>query len=191
MPNAANVKESIIKATTELIEENKGDVKAVTSRAIAERSGIALGLINYHFKSKDKLIELCVQRIVNRILLCFYSGTEGGGNVIKSVINQAKQVMDFFFDNKAMAKIFILSDFKDYRPKNNSVSTQNALKITIGDKVDNRKKRLLCFILTSAIETAFLAGDCSRDILGCDLNDKEERDFFVEDAVYMLFQGVV
>lgn len=186
-----NIKEAIIKATTELIEENKGEAKAVTARAIAERSGIALGLINYHFKSKDKLIEMCVQRIVNRILLCFYSGTESGENVIKSVTSQAKQLMDFFFDNKSIAKIFILSDFKEYQPKNNSVSTQNGLKMTIGNKVENRKKRLLCFILTSAIETAFLAGDCSKEILGCDLNDKEERDFFVEDVVYMLFQGVM
>lgn len=186
-----NVKETIIKATTELIEENNGDIKAVTSRAIAERSGIALGLINYHFKSKDKLIEICVQRIVNKILLCFYSGNDGEENVINSVIKQAKQVMDFFFDNKAMAKIFILSDFKEYQAKNNSVSTQNGLKLTIGQKVENRKKKLLCFILTSALETAFLAGDCSREILGCDLNDKEDRDFFVEDTVYMLFQGVV
>ena len=37
-----NVKEAIIKATTHLIEENSGNIKAVTSRAIAERSGIAL-----------------------------------------------------------------------------------------------------------------------------------------------------
>ena len=186
-----NVKESIIKATTELIEEHNGDVRAVTSRAIAERSGIALGLINYHFKSKDKLIELCVQRIVNKILLCFYSGGDGDGNVINSVIRQAKQVMDFFFDNKAMAKIFILSDFRDYQPQNNSVATQNALRLTVGEKLENRKKRLLCFILTSALETAFLAGDCAKDILGFDLNDKEDRDFFVEDTVFMLFQGVV
>lgn len=141
-----NVKEAIIKATTELIEENNGDVKAVTSRAIAERSGIALGLINYHFKSKDKLIELCVQRIVNKILLCFYSGDGGEGNVINSVIKQAKQVMDFFFDNKAMAKIFILSDFKDYRPESNSAATQNGLRLTIGEKVENRKKG--CFALS-------------------------------------------
>lgn len=186
-----NVKEAIIKATTELIEENNGDIKAVTSRAIAERSGIALGLINYHFKSKDKLIELCVQRIVNKILLCFYTVNGEDGNVINSVIKQAKQVMDFFFENKAMAKIFILSDLKEYRAKNNSVATQNGLKLTIGDKVDNQKKRLLCFILTSALETAFLAGDCAKDILGCDLNDKDERDFFVEDTVLMLFQGVL
>ena len=186
-----DAKEAIIKATTELIEENNGDVKAVTARAIAERCDIALGLINYHFKSKDKLIELCVQRIVNRILLCFYSAPDSGGNMIQSVINQAKQVMDFFFDNKAMAKIFILSDFKNYDVKSNSVSTQNGFKIAVGDRVDNRKKKLLCFILTSAIETAFLTGNSSHEILGFDLNDKEERDFFVEDAVYMLFQGIM
>lgn len=186
-----DVKENIIKATTELIEENKGDIKLVTARAIAEKCDIALGLINYHFKSKDKLIELCVQRIVNRILLCFYTAGGENANVVSRVQEQAKQVMDFFFENKAIAKIFILSDFKSYQPKNNSVSTQNGLKLAIGNKVDNRRKKALAFVLTSAMETAFLAGDCSREILGCDLNDKEERDNFVDDTVSMLFQGVL
>ncbi|MBD5113673.1 MAG: TetR/AcrR family transcriptional regulator [Ruminococcaceae bacterium] len=188
-----DIKEAIIKATTELIEENKGDIKAVTARAIAERCDIALGLINYHFKSKDKLIELCVQRIVNKILLCFYigSGENAQTNVVSKVTEQAKQIMDFFFENKAMAKIFILSDFKEYHPKSNSVSTQNGLKLAVGNRIDNNRKRILAFVLTSAMETAFLAGDCSKEILGCDLNDKEERGRFVEDTVNMLFQGVL
>ena len=73
----ADIKESIIKETTKLIEEKNGDLKSVTARAIAKRCGIALGLINYHFKSKDRLIELCVQRIVNRILFCFCSQDDG------------------------------------------------------------------------------------------------------------------
>lgn len=187
-----DIKEAIIRTTTELIEENKGNIQAVTARAIAERCDIALGLINYHFKSKDKLIELCVQRIVNKILLCFYTaGGENQTNVVSKVTEQSKQVMDFFFENKAMAKIFILSDFKEYKPKSNSFSTQNGLKLAIGGRIDNGKKRILAFVLTSAMETAFLAGDCSKEILGCDLNDKEERDRFVEDTVNMLFQGVL
>ncbi|MCM1054351.1 MAG: TetR/AcrR family transcriptional regulator [Bacteroides sp.] len=189
----SDVKESIIKATTELIEENKGDIKAVTARAITERCGVALGLINYHFKSKDKLIELCVQRIVNKIMLCFYSsgGENVRNNVVSQVTEQAKQIMDFFFENKSIAKIFILSDFKEYHPKNNSVSTQNGLRLAIGSKVDSGRRRILAFILTSAMEAAFLAGDCSKEILGFDLNDREERGMFVEETVGMLFQGVL
>ena len=46
-------KEVIIKATTELIQENDGNITKITSRRIAERAGVGLGLINYHFESKE------------------------------------------------------------------------------------------------------------------------------------------
>ena len=60
MKDKEKVKERIINAATELIEKSGGEVKNITARAIAERSGVALGLINYHFESKENLIAICV-----------------------------------------------------------------------------------------------------------------------------------
>lgn len=183
------VKESIIKAATELIEENKGDMSKVTARAIAAKSGVALGLINYHFKSKENLIEMCVQRIVNKILFCFYSDDDLSEDISdrQRLINRGRRVFDFFFDNKNMTKIFILSDLKDYQPKSNTAAVQSGFKMAIRSAdIDNRKKRILGFMLTSAIETAFLTGDRSSDILGYNLDVKEERDKLVEEMVEAL-----
>lgn len=183
------VKESIIKAATELIEENKGDMSKVTARAIAAKSGVALGLINYHFKSKENLIEMCVQRIVNKILFCFYSDDDLSENISdrQRLINRGRRVFDFFFDNKNMTKIFILSDLKNYQPKSNTAAVQSGFKMAIrSTDTDNRKKRILGFMLTSAIETAFLTGDRSSEILGYNLDVKEERDKLVEEMVEAL-----
>lgn len=183
------VKEFIIKAATELIEENKGDMSKVTARAIAAKSGVALGLINYHFKSKENLIEMCVQRIVNKILFCFYSDDDLSENISdrQRLINRGRRVFDFFFDNKNMTKIFILSDLKNYQPKSNTAAVQSGFKMAIrSTDTDNKKKRILGFMLTSAIETAFLTGDRSSEILGYNLDVKEERDKLVEEMVEAL-----
>ena len=183
------VKESIIKAATELIEENKGDMSKVTARAIAAKSGVALGLINYHFKSKENLIEMCVQRIVNKILFCFYSDDDLSENISdrQRLINRGRRVFDFFFDNKNMTKIFILSDLKNYQPKSNTAAVQSGFKMAIrSTDTDNKKKRILGFMLTSAIETAFLTGDRSSEILGYNLDVKGERDKLVEEMVEAL-----
>lgn len=183
------VKETIIKAATELIEENKGDMTKVTARAIAAKSGVALGLINYHFKSKENLIEICVQRIVNKILFCFYSDDDLSADISdkQRLINRGRRVFDFFFDNRSMAKIFILSDLKNYQPKSNTAAVQSGFKMAIrSSDTDNKKKRILGFMLTSAIETAFLTGDKSADILGYNLEVKEERDKLVEEMVEVL-----
>ena len=183
------VKESIIKAATELIEENKGDMSKVTARAIAAKSGVALGLNHYHFKSKENLIEMCVQRIVNKILFCFYSDDDLSENISdrQRLINRGRRVFDFFFDNKNMTKIFILSDLKNYQPKSNTAAVQSGFKMAIrSTDTDNKKKRILGFMLTSAIERPFLTGDRSSEILGYNLDVKEERDKLVEEMVEAL-----
>ncbi len=184
------VKEKIIKTTTKLIEENGGDLKPVTARVIASRCGVALGLINYHFGSKDKLIEVCVQRIVNRILFCFYSGENIRADYDEErLVNQAIGVMDFFFENKAIARVFILSDLKNYTPKTNSTASVTAFAASVKTTADKRRRRILAFILVSALQTAFLTGESSSEIIGYDLKDKLQRDMFVTETVSMLFNG--
>ena len=61
-------KEAIIHATIKLIEENSEHLEKITVRDICKNAGVGLGLVNYHFVSKDKLIEACVERIINGIV---------------------------------------------------------------------------------------------------------------------------
>ena len=61
-------KETIIQTTIALIEEKGENLDTITIREISKRAGIGLGLVNYHFGNKEKLIELCVERIINRIV---------------------------------------------------------------------------------------------------------------------------
>lgn len=56
MSKHENVKDRIIFVTIELIEQYGGDTKSITARMIAEKAEVGLGLINYHFGSKDNLI---------------------------------------------------------------------------------------------------------------------------------------
>lgn len=58
-------KEAIIQATIKLIEEKGEHLEEVTVREICKRAGVGLGLVNYHFGNKDKLIEQCIERMIN------------------------------------------------------------------------------------------------------------------------------
>ena len=60
MKDASRVKENIIRATTELIEQSSGRIHEITSRKIAQQAGVGLGLINYHFGSKENLFQAIV-----------------------------------------------------------------------------------------------------------------------------------
>ena len=56
-------KEAIIQATIKLIEEKGEHLEEVTVREICKKAGVGLGLVNYHFGNKDKLIEQCIERM--------------------------------------------------------------------------------------------------------------------------------
>lgn len=128
MQESKNVKEVIIGVTTELIQENNGNITRITSRKIAERAGVGLGLINYHFGSKENLITICVQRIINNVVMCFapdkknYNEKDGLADK-ERLADWAKQVYDFLFDNYAISSISILGDMQNYQVKSNSVYT--------------------------------------------------------------------
>lgn len=193
MIKTTNIKENIINTTIKLVEQSNGNIKEITSRAIAEKSGVALGLINYHFENKENLISICVQRIINNVLMNFspdkisYTNNDGLSDK-ERLISFAQQTFDFLYANYSLIKISILSDFANYQPKCNSVLTQMGFSFALRGNISESKKKLIAFSLTSIMQTAFLSGDNSVEITGYNLTNKTQRDLFISDTVTMLME---
>ncbi|MCI8363850.1 MAG: TetR/AcrR family transcriptional regulator [Eubacterium sp.] len=187
-------KNHIIEITTKLLKEYNGDIQKITSRLIAERAGIGLGSINYFFGGKENLITECIQRIINKMLLGFtpditdFNKADGLSDKTR-LISWASQTFDFLFENQAIANLSILSDMKNYLANSNSVCTQKGFAFAIRSHQNKETKKLLVFILVSAMQVAFLAKDIAKEILGYDLYFKTERDLFISDTVTMLLHG--
>ena len=189
MSNHEDAGESIIRATIELI-----DIRNITARSISIKSGVSLGLINYHFGSKDNLITICCNRMINRTLMEFspdkvdYSEPDGLTDK-ERLTSYAQQTFEFVYKNRSMTKISILSDFKDYSPDSNSALTQTGFMYALRGKMPETKKRHIAFALASIMQTALLAGDNSKSITGYSLKTKKQRDAFISDTVTMLMEG--
>lgn len=187
-------KNHIIEVTTELLKEYNGDTKRITSRLIAGRAGIGLGSVNYFFGSKEKLITECIQRTINKMLVGFtpeitdFTKADGLSDKAR-LISWASQTFDFLFENQAIAGRSILSDMQNYSADSNSVYTQRGFAFAIRSKQKEETKRLLVFLLVSAMQVAFLAKDITKEILGYDLYSKPERDLFISDTVTMLLHS--
>lgn len=194
MSDNEKIKNRIVEITTELLKENNGDTKKLTSRLIAEKADIGLGSINYFFGSKENLITECIQRIINKMLVGFtpdmtdFTKTDGLSDKTR-LISWAVQTFDFLFDNQAIASISILSDMQNYSANCNSIYTQRGFSFAIRNAPNEGSKKLLAFTLVSAMQTAFLAKDIAKELLGYDLYSKKERDLFITNIVTMLFYG--
>lgn len=190
-----DIKELLIDQTIKLIKESDGKPESITARAIAQRSGVALGLINYHFGSKDNLLAECSNKIINDLLSRMKpdlaKAEDDGLSDRERLILYAKQTFEYLFANRSIVKMSILSDFRSYGEDTNSALTQKGFQMALRGDIPEKSKRLIAFSLASSMQTAFLAADDSPKITGYDLNTKKGRGSFIEDTVNMLMGEVV
>lgn len=189
MKDTTNVKDRIIEVTTAMIEQHKGNTKGITARLIAEKAGVGLGLINYHFGSKENLITTCVQRIISNVVTSGVKLKKEYDTDKEHLIAKVTHVFNFLFENAAASRISILGDLQNYSANSNSVYTQRGFMTSLTRDVAEQDKALLSFILTATMQIAFLGSGAVKEILGYDLESPKERAAYIEKVVTILFEG--
>ncbi|MGL4695570.1 TetR/AcrR family transcriptional regulator [Enterococcus larvae] len=178
-----DVIERIISTTMELIQESDGNIKRVTTRKIAERANVAVGAINYYFRSKDRLIEIGLQRMLEKQKEAA-SPSSRTGDTRKDLIVFSQQFTDRLFEHAAISEIAILEDMKSPKTTDNTAkSIDEFLTFTAVEAMEDGR----IFALVTTIQAAFLRRNQSKRETGVDLLEKEQRDLFVEGIVTALF----
>jgi len=184
---ATNTKERIIAATIGLINESDGDIASISTRTIAERAEVGVGMVNYHFQTKDRLIEICVERIIGDVISEFRPEILASQqSPAERVGFTARLVADFLYDNEAMSRISILSDLQHPKDDDNTMLSVRGIEYTIGDTALGEvgsERRLAAFALVSVMQALFLRPHA----LGLDMRDKQQRDELLNQLVELIF----
>lgn len=183
MEKSEKTKEKIIEQTISLIKENNGDINKITIRKIAEQSKVGIGLINHYFKSKDKLIENCVQRIINNVIYSFKPGVCKSSDRMEIIKCIAKQVMDFLMENQQISRISILGDLTNPKAVDNTMGTVLGFAGCISKGKPTEKDIRNAFMLTTILQESFLRKDILKTSLKIDFYDKSERDSYIDNVI--------
>ena len=193
--NNLNAKEEIIVFTINLIKKYQGNLEKVTIREIASLGNWSVGLINYHFKNKENLIKICVNKIIEGVVFNYCPNMSNEDN--KTAIENAtfrlkkagKEIFEFFFKNKEIVKVSILGDYNEYRDSTNSFFSVCGFSNIISKGInDKNKKDLIAFIFGSLIQTAFLKSYENNKFLDFDFGKKEERNRYIDQIVDILME---
>lgn len=191
--NKKNCKQELIDITISIINENHGDVNKVTIRDITSRSGVSVGLINYHFGNKDNLIAECVQKIITKVVMEFKPDMMVGKELPPfeaakaRLIDSAGKVFDFFFQYPSISRISILNDHSHFTNDTNSYYSIKGFSSIIGDAIKNQaKKELIAFTLASAMQVTFLKAFEDKIFLTYDFSKEEDRKRYISDLVNTL-----
>ncbi len=195
--NTKNCKEELIAITIGLINENKGEVEKVTIRDIAKRSGVSVGLINYHFGNKDNLITECVQKIISNVVISFKPDMEVGKNLPAfeagkaRLIDAACKVFGFFYDYPSISRISILNDYSDYTEKSNSYYSLQGFSRIIGNAIDDQlEKERIGFLLASSMQVMFIKTMNDPIFLGYNFSKQADRNIYITDLVNRLMNDI-
>ncbi len=175
-----DAKEAIIQAAIDLINEKGEDMNTITVREICRKANVGLGLVNYHFGNKDRLIELCVERMVSDIVDIFRSIQEKTAQLsaFERLEYLGNMTFTFLFEHFAVSRTSILSDMRTPKEDDNTHKTYLAyLPLMSACRPDWDKETLerKTFCLISVMQQSFLRHDVIRRLYGIDLTVPEER----------------
>ena len=182
MKNAPNIKEKIIEATISLIKHSNGLVENITIRDIAHKANIAIGLVNYHFTSKNNLIETCVQHIIAQTVETFNKKKSAINNITSDIMT----VFTYLIKHPEISKISMLADLSYPNLNSNSIKSYDAILNVLPKTETENTRRIKAFILLSIIHSAFLNRQISKDFLGLDLENIDDYSSFFITATEIL-----
>jgi AcrR family transcriptional regulator len=104
-------KEKIITATIELIKKSGEETTNISTRTIAKKIGANVAAVNYYFDSKDHLIRVCIERILDEIIGTFEPSAHNSSDFKK---RKLKVLFDLFVAYPTVAKISILAEILGY-----------------------------------------------------------------------------
>lgn len=173
-------KQSIIQATIALIEEKGENIDEITVREICKKADVGLGLVNYYFENKDKLIDICVEKIINGIVDKFASIREQTKDCapFEKLDRLGNMTLTFLFDHYAVAKISIMTDMRAPKENDNTHRTYIAflpLVAACRPNWDSDKIKRAAYCLITTMQQAFLRHEIILLTLGVNLQNAEER----------------
>ena len=186
-----NVKDRIMEATTKLIEECTS-IESVTIRDIASSAGVGVGLINYHFQTKENLINQCVQKlignIINKFEVIYLSLTLEPLDKLRFL---AKSTCSFLAKNQGISRVSILSDLFTGSYSDNTAQTIEAylpiMKDIYGDAKSDKELYLYTHIFITTLQSAFLRRDVFMKKVQVDFYDTMQREEFIDMVVDIIF----
>lgn len=181
----------IMKATTEILDE-AGHIDQITVRQIAERANVGVGLINYHFKSKDNLLGIAVGNEMAKIAGTFLkSGSCPGMDPVQKLKTMLKELFNYGEQHKEYLKFSVTQGIL-----NGDMQAQLTLipilREIYQDRKDEINLRLIAMQILLPLQVTSLSPQAFHLYSGIDLFDETERNKFIDTLVenLMVQRGV-
>lgn len=173
----ANVKEKLMKATTELLLE-EGHAETITSRQIAEKAETNLAMINYYFHSKDELINSAVNLLIQSAADSWMNVADSTQSPYEKLLNMllqlSKLTMQYYSFTKTTT-IYELTKTEIHLP----YYIIPLLEQIYGDQKSDFEVKMIAFEIISFLQVLMIKAEDFFKYAGKDVRDDTQREFVI------------
>lgn len=186
MSDRTDPRRRLLDTALDLLRET-GDPAAVTVRRIAKRAGVGIGLLNYHFGTKDELVKECVRHAIDETIRQWDAQVPARSRSARGRVEaMLEAAAGFLAEHPRVARISIHYDLQRPRPDDNTSATiaglLPALREIFGPRTSEQELRLVAVQLVAPIQFAFLR-DGSSGSVDLDFHDPAARRRFIRRLV--------
>jgi|GEM_PF-628051 len=183
-----DIKQKIIAEVSEMLESGMA-AEEVTVREITKRLGISVSTINYHFGSKDALMNQVIKMHIDKVI-AKVPGTVLAMEGIpprEKLLKLVKYTAGYLAKSPSVSRISILNDLKSGFGKDNTFGSIRAYEPLVKEIAGPEKADIYGMILAFTLQGMFLRTDVLRDEGILDYDNTAERDRAIEDIFDIVF----
>ena len=174
--NSNSPRERIRKAAKELLLENN-DIESITVRQIAYRANVGVGLVNYHFSSKDALLAEVVSEKMNEMIQHNFDETNDLSPKEKL---QAILIQLFDLGAEYLPLLqFLIRQGVDEGNLDTALELIPFLREAFGPDADEMKLRVLALQVLYPLQLTCISPEKFKLYSGIDVTKAEERKKYV------------
>lgn len=177
-----NAKEKIIKATIDILNEVSEPDK-ITIRQIAERANVGIGLINYHFQTKENLLYTAVSDTMSQMAVQLQNINDGENIApVERLRSMLKELVEFAIRYEKLSLILASYDLQQGNMQT-PLYLMPVLREMFGDKKDEVEIRIIALEIIATCQVVFLRSQVFKMYTGMDIKNKSQRDKFIDTLV--------
>lgn len=183
MNSNEQVTRQLIIDTAKALLEETDDIEKITVRKIAERAHVGIGLINYHFKSKDRLLSLAIGDTMATIISNF---SKSDSYAPLSPIEKLRAMLQELYalsDQREKLMRFIVSSDLMAGNMQTPLHLIPLLKQIFGHEKDDMGLRIVALQILYPIQITGLNRDAFYMYSGIDVSDQAQRNQFIHNLI--------
>lgn len=180
--NEQDGRQSIIDAARAILNE-EDDIEKITVRQIAERAGVGIGLINYHFKSKDSLLSIAIGDVMtNTILSVTKTDTCSDLEPVAKLKAMLKELCTLAGSNEKLIRFILAREIMEGNTQT-PLYLVPLLKEIYGNQKDDMQLRIIALQILHPIQVTGLNAAAYHLYSGVDLYNTEQRGCFIDTLI--------